>query len=103
MEYTNRKQQAPDLNVLPSEHLKSGRIFFHTELEERGLARAIEDLNDDVFFCASDFPHEPKGEFPEAVHEFMGRSDLNDAAKRKILWDNPLRMYALDQAQLPAR
>lgn len=105
MEYTNRRKQAPDLKALPSEHLQSGRIFIHTELEERGLARAIEDLNEDVFFCASDFPHEPKDEFPEAVEEFMGRADLADTAKRKILWDNPIRMYALDASQLgaPAR
>ncbi len=100
LEYENRRPQAPDLKVLPSQHLASGRIFFHTELGERGLAYAIQNVGDAVFFCASDFPHEPREEFPEAVDEFLARGDLSAEAKRRVLWDNPLRMYGLDPKTL---
>ena len=41
LEYRNRPSQAPLVKRLPSEHLKSGRIFFHTELGEHGLRRAL--------------------------------------------------------------
>jgi len=102
LEYRNRRVQAPDLHVMPSEHLASGRIFLHTELGERGLVRAIDEFGEGVFFCASDYPHEPKHEFPEAVEELMARDDVPESAKRKILWDNPIRMYSLDAAKLVA-
>ena len=95
-EYRNRRPQAPALAVPPSEHIRSGRIFFHTELGETGLAWALQRVRDDVFFCASDFPHEPKEEFPEAIEELLERDDVSATAKRNVLWDTPLRMYGLD-------
>ena len=101
-EYRNRRPQAPALKLPPSEHIRGGRIFFHTELGEAGLAWAIQQTREDIFFCASDFPHEPKDEFPEALEELAERSDLSDSAKRKIVWDNPIRMYALNAAELAA-
>jgi predicted TIM-barrel fold metal-dependent hydrolase len=100
LEYGHRAPQAPDLKVPPSEHLRSGRIFVHTELGEAGLAYAVQRFGDDLFFCASDYPHEPKEEFPEALEEFAARSDVSDATRRKIVWDNPIRMYGLDEAAL---
>ena len=36
----------------PSEHLRSGRIFVHAELDELELPRAVAVLGEDVFFCA---------------------------------------------------
>jgi predicted TIM-barrel fold metal-dependent hydrolase len=102
-EYKNRKVQAPALKVPPSEHIKSGRIFFHAELGEAGLAWAVQKVRDDVFFCASDFPHEPKDEFPEGIEELMERDDLPEAAKHNLLWNTPLRMYNLNEAELAAK
>lgn len=103
MEFRNRRAQAPDLRCLPSEHLAGGRIFFHTELDEAGLATAIERIGrDDIFFSASDYPHENKEEYPEKLEAFWARTDLPDAAKRKVLWDAPIRMYGLDEAAVRA-
>jgi predicted TIM-barrel fold metal-dependent hydrolase len=93
MEFEHRRNQAPDLKVRPSEHLASGRIFVHCELDERGLPAAIEVLGEDSLFAASDYPHEPKREFPENVARFLERGDLTDTQKTKILADNPRRMY----------
>ena len=36
----------------------------------------------------------------EALDEFASRTDLADATRRKIVWDNPLRLYGLDPARL---
>jgi predicted TIM-barrel fold metal-dependent hydrolase len=103
LEYHARRTQIPDVKLPPSEHLKSGRIYFHTELGERGLAHAIEEVGrDDVFFCASDYPHEQKEEFPEAREEFWERADVPEPAKRNILWSNPIRMYRLSERELLA-
>jgi predicted TIM-barrel fold metal-dependent hydrolase len=103
LEYSSRHNQVPWVKQPPSEHLRSGRIFFHTELGEKNLAHAIRMLGrDDAFFCASDYPHEPREEFPEALEEFAERDDIAAGTRRKILWDNPIRMYGLDAAALEA-
>lgn len=99
-EYAGRHTQVPHLKVKPSEHLRSGRVFIHTELEEDGLSHAVNTFGEDVFVCASDYPHEPKGDFIEVLEEFEERQDLSESARRKILWDNPVRLFKLDEAEL---
>ncbi len=101
MEFGSRRRQAPDLKCLPSEHLAGGRIFIHSELDEDGLAAAVAKLGrSDVFFSASDWPHEMKDEYPEKIEEFMAREDLPTGSQRKVLWDAPIRMYNFDEAEL---
>ena len=89
------RNRGAGLKSLPSEQLRSDRIFFHCELDEAMLAVAVTALSADQFFCASDFPHEPTHEFIESVEEFWKRPDLSEAQKAKILYDNPKRLYRL--------
>ena len=95
LEYEHRSAQAPECKVMPSQHLKSGRIFIHCELEDRGIAQIASLLRDDILFCASDFPHEPRSEFRENVERFMAREDVGAATKHKLCFENPKRMYPL--------
>ncbi|MBM4263803.1 MAG: amidohydrolase [Deltaproteobacteria bacterium] len=94
-EYASRHTQVPLLKRPPSEYLRTGQVFLHAELDERGLAYAIEVLGEGAFFCASDFPHEPKQDFIRTLAEFAAREDIRASAKGKLLWDNPQRMYGL--------
>jgi predicted TIM-barrel fold metal-dependent hydrolase len=89
------KNRGAGLKIPPSEQFRSERVFFHCELGEGMLHVAIQAVGDSHFFCASDFPHEPAHEFPEAIEAFLKRPDLDAAAKAKILYDNPRRLYAL--------
>ena len=95
MEYEHRNTQVPECERLPSEHLKSGRIFIHCELEERGIQRIAELLRDDILFCATDFPHEPRAEFRANFEKFMAREDIAPETKQKICFENPKQMYPL--------
>jgi uncharacterized protein len=95
LEYEHRNAQVPELKITPSEHLKSGRIFIHCELEELGIPRIVELLRDDILFCATDFPHEPRSEFRENISKFVAREDLAMETKQKIMTQNPKRMYPL--------
>jgi len=94
MEYKNRAHQAPLLRKKPSEYMKSGQIYFHTELWEEMLPAAIERIGEDLFLYASDYPHEP--DLADAIREFETRQDLSDSAKRKILSDNGKRFYNME-------
>jgi predicted TIM-barrel fold metal-dependent hydrolase len=91
LEYKNRAHQAPLLKKKPSDYLKSGQIYYHTELWESLLPQAVERVGEDFFLYASDYPHEP--DLAEAICQFEVRTDLSDVAKRKILSDNGKRFY----------
>ena len=52
-------------------------------------------LRDDILFCASDFPHEPRSECLESIGKFIAREDLEEKTKIKILTENPKRMYGM--------
>jgi predicted TIM-barrel fold metal-dependent hydrolase len=95
LEYEHRNAQAPACKKLPSEHLKSGRIFIHCELEDRGIGSMADLFRDDILFCATDFPHEPRSEFHENIAKFMAREDVRAETKEKICLENPKRMYPL--------
>jgi predicted TIM-barrel fold metal-dependent hydrolase len=49
----------------------------------------------------SDFPHEkPWEDFSGDLDAFIGRKDLSEATARKILWENPCRLYGLSKEKL---
>lgn len=95
MEYEHRNAQVPECKVLPSEHLKNGRIFIHCELEDRSIQQVAQLLRDDILFCATDFPHEPRSEFRENLDKFIAREDVRAETKHNLMFENPKRMYPL--------
>jgi predicted TIM-barrel fold metal-dependent hydrolase len=87
---------APNLKRRPSEHFRSGNLFFTAEVEERTLPYVLDLVRPDVILWASDFPHErERDEFGGDLPTLQGREDLSAEAKRRILYDNPARYYGL--------
>lgn len=87
--------QAPQLKCNPDEHLASGRIFFHCEVDERIIPYAVSVLGDDCLLYASDFPHGAPEKIVREKEKFLARTDLSESTKAKIVRDNALRMYKL--------
>ena len=58
------------------------------------LAHTLEVLGNERVVFASDYPH-GDCDFPHSVTKFRQRSDISDAIKDKILWDNAARLYGL--------
>lgn len=52
-------------------------------------------LGDDNLLISTDYPH-PDSLFPEAINTFVGLPGVSDVSKRKILWDNPARLFGLE-------
>jgi predicted TIM-barrel fold metal-dependent hydrolase len=90
--------EAPELKRSPREHLTSGRIFFHCEMDEKVLPYAVRVMGDDALLYASDFPHQPPSDCIAEQHDFVARSDLADESKAKILGANARRLYNLAAA-----
>jgi predicted TIM-barrel fold metal-dependent hydrolase len=99
--YEQWSVQAPDLKCEPKEHLTSGRIFFHCELDEEILPHAVHVLGDQVLLYASDFPHLPPRVVLADLEHFRARTDLSDGTKQRILGENARRLYRV-AARTPA-
>jgi predicted TIM-barrel fold metal-dependent hydrolase len=80
-----------ELSAPPSDLFRR-QCFVSAEMEEPALDRVVYALGAGCVVTAADFPH-PEGTFPDGVREFAARTDLSDATKRTILWDNPSRLY----------
>jgi len=88
------KAGLPELKAKPSEYVLSGRYFQSIEIPE-GLkvTRSVLDfVGDDVLMYASDYPH-GESHFPKSVDMVM-KWDLPETQKRKLFWDNAVKLYA---------
>jgi predicted TIM-barrel fold metal-dependent hydrolase len=63
---------------------------------EPGLQQVLADYPDSVVF-ASDYPH-ADGIFPGATKELVETPDLTDADRARVLRDNAVRLYAMENA-----
>ena len=71
------------------EYLKSGRFFIAPEADDPLLVQEIALVGVDHILFSSDYPH---GEGRDnAAGEILERTDLSEAQKRKILYDNTVR------------
>src|SRR5215208_4533618 len=74
------------------------------EAGEELVGSLIEHVGDDYLVLATDWPHpDAVDKFPErTVGDLVRNTALSDAAKRKILWDNPARLYGIHDAPASA-
>ncbi|HZU07369.1 MAG TPA: amidohydrolase family protein [Chloroflexota bacterium] len=92
--------EAPYLTMRPSEYVLSGRIFFGVECGEKTLPDAVRWGLEDTLLYSSDYPHWD-GDWPHTVRTVRARADLSEDVKRKMLHDNAVRFYKLDEGSLP--
>ena len=89
--------EAPYLTKLPSEYVKSGRIYFGVECEEKTIPDAMRWGLEDTILYSSDYPHWD-GDWPHTVKGIRARQDLSDGIKQKMMHDNVARFYRLETA-----
>ncbi|MGE0383168.1 MAG: amidohydrolase family protein [Gammaproteobacteria bacterium] len=92
-------KDAPGLTMKPSEYFQR-QCFISCEPDEDLLFQVVEVLGDRNVVFSTDFPH-PDSKYPNAVNRFMRIPKVDDATKRKILWDNALAFYGFDAAAMP--
>ena len=77
----------------PSEYFRR-QGFCAVECDENFVAHVVAAVGDDNLVTTTDYPH-GDSRYPEAVNGFLDLP-LTDSDKRKILWDNCARFYAVD-------
>lgn len=98
--YELRPKLVPRLKRKPSEHIRSGRIYFTCEPEETGLPHAIEFLGEELIMYGSDYPHFDCA-WPDSARIIYRRKDIPEAAKHKLLHDNALRFFGFSEHDVP--
>ncbi len=92
--------EAPELKHKPSEYFRRN-CYLSVEADEATVPQYIEWFGDDNLVFSTDYPH-ADSKYPHAVEAFL-RLPLAESSKRKILWDNWLKMYHMaDPAPPPA-
>ena len=88
-------RDAPYLRMEPSAYFRR-QCYISTEVDERYTVHVIEAFGEGGVTLGSDYPH-ADGKYPHAIEEFLAVQELSAEQKRKILWDNPVRLYGLER------
>jgi predicted TIM-barrel fold metal-dependent hydrolase len=86
------------LHAQPSEYFKR-QCFIGTDVDEALLRVVIDEIGDDNIVVSTDYPH-ADGPFPHGIDTFLDLPGVSLESKRKILWDNCVRLYGFAQAKL---
>jgi predicted TIM-barrel fold metal-dependent hydrolase len=93
------REYVPLLKRKPSEFIRSHNFFISCDPDEAFLPVVTDYLGPDNLLYASDYPHFD-GRFPFSVRLTVDRPEFDASTRRKILWDNPRRLYSrLDTKQ----
>jgi uncharacterized protein len=80
------------LSMPPSEYFRR-QGFCAVECDEEFVAHVVAAVGDDNLVTTTDYPH-GDAKYPKAMDRFLALP-LSEQSKKKILWDNALRLYAL--------
>jgi predicted TIM-barrel fold metal-dependent hydrolase len=79
------------LKLRPSEYFLR-QCMVSCDSDERALKYVVEELNGENIVWNTDYPHPDAIEPERALPDFDGQP-ISDEAKRKILWDNAVKLY----------
>jgi predicted TIM-barrel fold metal-dependent hydrolase len=79
------------LPMKPSEYVKR-QCVISADPDEPGLDGVIDFMGDDNLVWNTDYPH-PDAPDPAQVLPWFSAQPISDDSKRKILWDNAVRLY----------
>ena len=89
-----------ELEMKPSEYFKR-QCIISVEPDELPAVHTIEDFGADQLVYSTDYPH-GDSRYPKATESFL-ELPISDEDKRKILWDNCARFYAVQEKGALAR
>ena len=81
------------LSMPPSDYFKR-QCYIALDVDEEPAVDVVNKIGAEYFVVSSDYPHSDSA-FPEAMKEFFGMP-LNSDQRRKILWENCARLYAIE-------
>jgi uncharacterized protein len=80
------------LRQKPGEYFKQ-QCFISMDVDETLVKNVIDTMGDDNIVISTDYPH-IDCRWPHALDTFLS-IPISDDSRRKILWDNCVRLYGL--------
>ena len=87
----NASDKPQHLSLLPSDYFMR-QCTVTCDSDERALKYAVEHLSGENIAWNTDYPHADGMNPPKALPEFDAQP-ISEEAKRKILWDNAVKLY----------
>jgi uncharacterized protein len=84
----------PGLKMAPVEYFQR-QCFISADPDDPGIKQVIDTIGDNNVVVATDFGHPEGRHYSRAVDEVMGLEGVSEASKRKIMWDNALKLYPI--------
>jgi Amidohydrolase len=89
-----RDSDIPGLKMHPAEYFKR-QCFISADQDDPGIKQVIDYLRDDSIVTATDFGHPEGRRYEVAVQEILELPDVPLESKKKMMWDNALRLYSI--------
>jgi predicted TIM-barrel fold metal-dependent hydrolase len=71
------------------------QCFISADPDDPGIKQVIDVLGDENIVTATDFSHPEGRRYAVAVKEMLELPGVSIESKRKIMWDNALRLYPI--------
>ncbi len=89
-----RGLEIPGLKLSPIEYFQR-QCYISADQDDPGIKQVIEVIGDDNIVTATDFGHPEGRRYLNAVNELLELPGVSEESKRKIMWDNALRLYPI--------
>src|SRR5439155_21165081 len=84
----------PNLSMKPVEYFQR-QCFVSANPGDPWIRELVDAVGDDCITTASDFGH-PEGKgWRHAIDDILALPGVREESKRKIMWDNPARLYGI--------
>jgi predicted TIM-barrel fold metal-dependent hydrolase len=84
----------PGLTMHPVEYFQR-QCFISADQDDPGIKHVIASLGDDNIVTATDFGHPEGRRYTVAAQEILELPDVSLVSKKKMMWDNALRLYPI--------
>ncbi|HKA53665.1 MAG TPA: amidohydrolase family protein [Candidatus Binatia bacterium] len=92
-----RGLEIPGLKLHPIDYFRR-QCYISADPDDPGIKQVIEVMGDDNIVTATDFSHPEGRRYVRAVQEMLELPGVSEESKRKIMWDNALRLYPIQAA-----
>lgn len=89
-----RDVDIPGLTLHPIEYFQR-QCYIAADTDDPGIKQVIDVMGDGNIVLSTDFGHPEGWKYTRAVEELMEIPGVPDQSKRKIMWDNSLKLHAL--------
>jgi predicted TIM-barrel fold metal-dependent hydrolase len=89
-----RDVDIPGLSLHPIEYFQR-QCYIAADTDDPGIKQVIDVMGDNNIVLSTDFGHPEGWKYTRAVEELMEVPGVSADSKRKIMWDNSLKLHAL--------